>query len=155
VVSIDSSTIENNVTGVLAFKAGVIILTSSNPDYAPAGTGPIVQNNTTGALVRSGGFLEVADTVIQNNTNWGIVVDTGGAVQLFAQLRTGGANRITGNAAGGLLLNRHASLVVSDLTNVITANGRGINCVNNPGYVVPVGFTVTGNTQGDILGCVP
>jgi len=153
VVSISNSTIENNSIGVIAWKAGSVNLTSSLPDYAQASVGPIVRGNTTGVVVRSGGFLELADTTIQGNQN-GIVVDSGGAAHFFSQLN-GTGNRVTGNGTGVLAI-KNASLVFSDNTNVITANVRGIVCSANPSYIVPPNFTgASGNQQGDVLGCLP
>ena len=153
VVSVSNSTIQGNSAGVIVWKAGVVNLTSSLPDYAEASVGPIVQNNTTGILVRSGGFLELADSTVQNNVH-GIIVDSGGAVHFFNQLN-GTGNRVAANANAGVLALRNSSLVFSDNTNVITGNMRGIQCSGNPSYIVPPGFTVTGNVAGDILGCFP
>ena len=153
IVSLSSSFVENNTVGALAFKAGVVIFTSRAPDIS-ASTGSIVRNNVNGAVARSGGFLEFADTVVENNTANGIVADSGGVVHLFANLG-GGGNRISGNVNLGLVFSKNTSLVVQDLTNVITANGRGISCNPAASYLVPPGFTVTGNLNGDILGCTP
>ncbi|HVF15484.1 MAG TPA: right-handed parallel beta-helix repeat-containing protein [Steroidobacteraceae bacterium] len=154
VVSISSSTLESNSIGVLAWKAGSVNLTSSLPDYAEGGVGPVVQNNTTGVVVRSGGFVELADATIQNNAN-GMVVDSGGAAHFFTQL-TGNGNRVSGNAAAGVLAARNSSLVFSDNTNTITGNARGIVCTGNPSYIVPPGFSgASGNQFGDIVGCLP
>jgi hypothetical protein len=154
VVSISNSTLESNVVGALAFKAGTIILTSTTPDYSPGIAGPIVQNNTNGVVARSGGFIELADTTIQNNSANGVVADTGGTVHFFSRL-IGPGNRIAGSGQNGVVATRNANLVFQDNTNVITGNLRGVLCVNNPAYLVPVGFVVTGNTAGDIINCVP
>jgi hypothetical protein len=155
VVSISNSTVEGNSIGVLAWKAGTVNLTSSLPDYALASVGPIVQNNTTGVVARSGGFIELADTTIQNNAQNGIVVDSGGTAHFFSQLN-GTGNRVSGNPGNGIIAFRNSSLVFSDNTNTITANGRGIVCAGNPSYIVPPAFSgVTGNQFGDIVTCVP
>jgi hypothetical protein len=158
VVNVSNSTISNNQIGAIAFKAGNIILTSSNPDLASGSQGPVVRNNTTGALARSGGFIELADTTIENNTGNGIVADTGGTVHLFSRLwATATGNRISGNVGAGLLLNKNSNFVASDGSNSITANGRGIQCHPSTGYVAPPAFVpnVTGNSFGDILNCIP
>lgn len=155
VVNVSSSTLESNSIGVLVWKAGTVALTSSVPDYSVPGVGPNVQNNTTGIVVRSGGFVELSDATIQNNTQVGMLVDSGGAAHFFSRLN-GDGNRVSGNPTAGVLANRNSSLVFSDNTNTITANGRGIVCSGNPSYIVPVGFSgVSGNTAGDILGCTP
>jgi hypothetical protein len=155
VVTVSGGTVEANQVGAIAWKAGTVIFTSSLPDLNSAGgTGPVVQNNVNGAVARSGGFVEFADATVQNNTANGVVVDSGGAAHFFSAL-AGTGNRVTGNAGNGILAQRSSSIAFSDVTNVITANGRGILCVNNPGYIVPPGFTVTGNTLGDIIGCAP
>jgi hypothetical protein len=154
VVSVSGGAVESNTIGALAWKAGTVLFTSSQPDLSlPAGSGPVIRNNTSGAVVRSGGFAEFADTVVQNNTN-GVVVDSGGAVQLFQALN-GSGNQIVANTNVGIVAYRNSSIVVSDLTNVISGNRQGIVCVGNPSYIVPVGFSVTGNQVADIVGCVP
>jgi hypothetical protein len=155
VVSVSNSTLESNSIGVLVWKAGIVNLTSSLPDYAEASVGPIIRNSTTGVAVRSGGFLEIADTTIQDNAQNGIVVDSGGAVHFFTQLN-GTGNRISGNGTNGVVAFRNSSLVFSDNTNTITGNTRGIVCSGNPSYLVPPGFSgVSGNTLGDIVACTP
>jgi hypothetical protein len=157
VVNISNSTLHDNQVGAIAFKAGNIIFTSSTPDTT-GGAGPVVRNNTVGAIARSGGLVELSDTTIENNTSVGILADSGGSVHLFVRLwNTGFGNRISGNPGTGLQLNKNSNLVVSDLTNVITGNGRGIFCSPSAGYVVPPGFpaTVSGNSFGDIFGCTP
>lgn len=153
VIAINNSVIEGNNVGALAFKAGSILLTSTNPEVS-TGTGVTVRANATGVVVRSGGFVEIADSVIEGSQFAGVLADTGGSVHLFSALN-GAGNRIAGNGTAGLQLNKGSSLVVSDLKNVITANVRGISCHTTTGYVVPQGFVVTGNTSGDILGCAP
>ncbi|MBB6095375.1 hypothetical protein HNQ60_004265 [Povalibacter uvarum] len=155
VVTISGGTVESNQIGALAWKAGTVIFTSSLPELgAPGGAGPVVQANFNGVVARSGGFVEFADTTVQNNTQNGVVVDSGGTAHFFSAL-TGAGNRIAGNPANGIVASRNTSLVFSDLTNVITGNGRGIVCNGNPSYIVPPGFVVAGNTLGDILGCAP
>jgi hypothetical protein len=155
VISISNSTVESNTIGVLAWKAGTVNLTSSLPDYSVAGIGPVIQNNVNGAVARSGGFLELADTTIQNNTQNGIVVDSGGAAHFFTRLN-GTGNRVSGNPSTGVIAFRNSSLVFSDNTNTITSNGRGIVCTGNPSYIIPAGFSgVAGNQFGDIVACVP
>jgi hypothetical protein len=153
VVSVSNSTIAGNTVGVLAWKAGTVNLTSSVPDYSAPGVGPIVENNTTGILVRSGGFAELADTTVQSNLQ-GMVVDSGGAAHFFTRLN-GDGNRIVSNVNYGILAQRNGSLVFSDTTNTITSNLRGIVCVGNPSYVIPQGFVVSGNPGGDIVNCAP
>jgi hypothetical protein len=153
VVSVSNSTIELNTLGVLAFKRGIVNLTGLLPDGVTAAAAPIVRNNSNGAVARSGGFIELADATIESNQNYGIVVDTGSTVEFFALSASG--NRIANNAAGGVVASRNANLVFSDVRNTITANGRGIICQNNPSYLAPAGFTVTGNLNGDIIGCAP
>lgn len=154
VVSVSNSTIQGNSIGVLAWKAGTVILTSSLPDFSEPGVGPIVQGNTTGIAVRSGGFLELADATIQGNAQNGVVVDSGGAVHFFSQLN-GSGTRVTANGNAGVLALKNSSVVFSDTTTVITGNVRGIMCAGNPSYLAPPGFTVSGNLAGDILGCTP
>ena len=150
----DGSIVEANTVGALAWKAGNIIFTSSAPGFAPSSGGAVVRNNVNGAVARSGGFLEFASTTIENNTANGVVSDTGGTVHFFGPL-AGIGNVVRNNANIGVFINKSASIVVSDATTVVTANGRGILCQGNPGYLVPPGFTVTGNAFGDILGCAP
>jgi hypothetical protein len=157
-VNIANTTIHNNTTGVIAFKGGNILLTSSDPEISTGGPGPTVRNNVNGVVVRSGGNVELSDTVVENNTNLGILADTGGTVHLFVRLwNTSTGNRIGGHPGAGLQLNKNSNFVASDLSNVITGNGRGIVCHPSTGYVVPVNFAtnVTGNSFGDILGCTP
>lgn len=154
VVSISNTVIENNVTGVLAWKAGIVVLTSSAPDISVSTAGSTVRNNTNGAVARSGGFLEFADATIENNTANGVVADTGASIHFFITLN-GHGNVVRNNPGLGVFVNKTASIVVQDLTNVITGNGRGILCQNNPGYQVPPGFAISGNTFGDIVGCTP
>jgi len=151
VVSVSNSIVELNTLGVLSFKAGVVNLTSILPDGVTSVAATIVRNNSNGAVARAGGFIELADATIENNQNFGIVVDTGSTVEFFALSATG--NRVANNAVGGVLATRNANVVISDVRNTITANGRGIICQNNPSYFAPAGFTVTGNLNGDIIGC--
>jgi hypothetical protein len=150
----DGSVVEANTVGALAWKAGNIVFTSTAPDFAPSSGGVVVRNNVNGAVARSGGFLEFASTTIENNTANGVVADTGGSVHFFGPL-AGIGNVVRNNANNGVFVNKSASLVISDATMQITANTRGILCQGNPGYLVPPGFMVTGNTFGDILGCTP
>ena len=152
-MSVSNSVIEQNTIGVLSFKAGVINLTTILPDLVTASTGPVVRNNTNGAAARAGGYLELSDATIEGNQNYGVIVDSGSTLELFALSATG--NRIAGNGAGGILAGKNGSLVISDVRNTITANFRGIVCQPDTSYSAPPGFTVTGNTSGDIVGCVP
>ena len=153
VVSLSNSVVELNTIGVLSFKAGVINLTTILPDLTTASTGPVIRNNTNGAVARAGGYLELSDATIEGNQNYGVIVDSGSTLELFALSATG--NRITGNGAGGILAGKNGSLVISDVRNTITANLRGIVCQPDTSYSAPPGFTVTGNTIGDIVGCTP
>jgi hypothetical protein len=153
VVSLSNSIVEQNTLGVLAFKAGVINLTTILPDLVTASTGPIVRNNLNGAAARAGGYVELADATIESNQNYGVIVDSGSTLELFALSAAG--NRIAGNGAGGILAGKNGSVVISDVRNTITGNLRGITCQPDTSYSAPPGFTVTGNAIGDIVGCAP
>jgi hypothetical protein len=156
IIVVTNSTIENNTsTGMLAFRAGTVQLTSVEPNQpAGGGNGVVVRNNGIGGLARASGYIELSDATIQNNRSYGLLADSVSTIDLFVA-QNGTGNRITGNAAGGILLQRSAGLVVSDNSSVITGNTLGILCQNGPGYIVPAGFTVTGNTNGDVIGCSP
>jgi hypothetical protein len=155
VASVSNSVIEQNTVGVLAFKAGTINLTSVLPDQS-IGIGSIVRNNTTGGVARSGGMIDLSDSRIEANRGVGLLADSGSAIQLFASFNETG-NLITGNTTFGILVQKTGSLVVnaSIFPQTITLNGFGIQCNANSGYIVPPGFAVTGNTNANVVNCLP
>jgi hypothetical protein len=128
-------------------------LTSSNADLSLA-VGPTIRNNANGVVARAGGVAEFADAIIQNNTANGVVVDSTSVAHFFVTFN-GTGTQVTGNANVGVFVNKTASVVFQDNSTVISGNNFGILCQNNPGYIVPVGFTVNGNTSANILNCTP
>jgi hypothetical protein len=155
VASVSNSVIENNTTGVLAFKAGTINLTSILPDQS-IGVGTVVRNNTTGGVARSGGMIDLSDTRIEANRGVGLLADSGSAIQMFASFNETG-NLITGNTNFGILLQKNSSLVINSsiFPQAITGNGFGVQCIGNPSYIVPAGFVVSGNINGNLGACSP
>jgi len=156
-ILISNSTVENNGTGLLAFKGGLINATSLLPD-GTTGTGVIVRNNGTGGIARSGGVLELSDTRVEANRGLGLLVDTSSALQFFNTLN-GTGNQVINNLAAGVQIQRTASVVFTDTTNVITGNNFGVFCQAGSATAPPplpqfIG-NVSGNTSGNIVGCVP
>lgn len=155
VILISNGTVENNGTGLLAFKGGLINVTSLDPATAtPAGV--VVRNNTNGGVARSGGVIELSDSRIEANRAVGLLADSTSALHFFNPFN-GTGNVVTGHPSVGVLVQRTASVVFADNTNVITGNNIGVLCQPNSGFIPPVGglTSVTGNTAGDVVNCVP
>jgi len=156
VTLISDSIIENNTTGILAFKGGTINVTSLAPDATTIAAGVIVRNNGTGGVSRSGGLIDLSDARFEGNRSVGLLVDSTSALHFFSSIN-GSANRISGNGSVGVLVQKNSSVVFTDATNVITGNGTGILCQPDSSYLISAGSpgNVTGNVSGDIVGCVP
>lgn len=152
-VGVTNTIVELNTQGVLAWKGGMVNLTSTSADLATA-IGPTIRNNANGVVVRAGGFAEFADAIIQNNTANGVVVDSNSVAHFFVTFN-GTGTQVTGNTNNGVFVNKTASVVFQDNSTAISGNNIGIQCLNNPAYIVPVGFTVSGNTSAQVLNCTP
>lgn len=156
VIMISNSIIEANTVGAIAFKGGTINLTSVLPGGTGATAGVTVRNNVTGGISRTGGLIELSDARVENNSGAGLVVDTLSTLHFFAPI-SGTGNVVTNNTAAGVFVQKNAGVLFTDSTNTITGNSAGIVCNSTSSYSIPASGpgNVSGNTNGDVLGCVP
>lgn len=154
VILVSNSVLENNQIGAIANKAGTINLTSVIPDGTTGSAGVIVRNNVNGVVARANSLVELSDSRVENNSNVGVVADSGSGIAFFVSLN-GSGNVVANNTGAGVVAQKGANLSFAAGPNLITANSVGIFCHPSAGYVVPAGGpgTVVGNATGQIVGC--
>jgi len=130
----------------------------------------VLQHNGTGLVILESSSVRSAALLIQNNSNSGVDVDTGGSFASFGNtIRDNGASgieiyhgsavlvgtTITGNSGNGLTVVAHSS-VDFESDSVIAGNGASGVFLRDLSYVEFRGAnTVTGNFSGLDVACRP